>query len=162
MRIITLAALSMLFTVSSGGCEPADRAPDAAASETVRYRVGINMLDGIVVTVDGVPLDPGSTGIDVEYSDYAAALASPLFHVETSIGGSVVDAIDIGIGACEERCNEIEWEGCLGQPVEDEQVLAHYDENGVFLGGALSPRSWRGYDCMRCTFLDGFNFVVCS
>lgn len=164
MRMMMLQLASVAVVASAASCEGGSNAPlpDAAVDKTVHYSVAINSREGVTVKVDGVPLGPDSNGIDVEYPDYASALAAPLFHVETWINDDLVDAIDIGIGACEEQCASSQLEACAGQPVTEERVSASYDESGFFEGGAQDPRGWRWIGCVRCTFLDGFDFVVCT
>ncbi len=129
---------------------------------SVQYIVGIDWQPGIVVTVDGVALDPFETLITPEYPDFDTAITAPLFRIETWREGSSVEAIDIGFGACAWFCAQLD-DYCIGEDTVVETVGIHYDDTGQFQGYALDPRNWRGRGCVFCTFRgDAELFVFCT
>jgi hypothetical protein len=151
----TLAVLGMV-SVAIPGC-----VGEPPGDPGVRYVAAISApSDSFVVTVDGVPLasDP-SAGI-VEYDDYEAALEAPLLRIETWLGEEIVDAIDIGIGACEEDC--VSLRNCVPQDLVEEVAPVEVSADGVFLGWGETVRSWRGTGCLRCTYKDGSGFAHCT
>jgi hypothetical protein len=138
------------------GCQGADDLHYSPSTE-VTYAVSLNVPSGLRVTVDGVD----TTSFYVRYEDHDAALASPLFHLETWSDDTLLDAIEIGFGACEAECPQTDL-GCEAGHVVHEVAEALSDANGLFLGASNDPRSWRGVGCLSCVFEDGTHAVVCT
>jgi hypothetical protein len=156
---------ALVLAASACGAEPV-AIPDATVDPTVHYFVGLGYaLPGITVVVNGVVRAITATGeyqpLRVAYEKIAVARASPLFHVETFDGDGLVEAIDVGFGACEDWCATEDLD-CAGQETESESVAVFIAADGTFLDFADDPRRWRGVGCMFCEFADGPGFVVCT
>jgi hypothetical protein len=141
-----------------GGCDD-----DVVIEYAVGVGTAVGTIPDFIVTVDGAEIDPSETYIRAEYPDFETAITSPLYRIETWRDGELVEAIDIGFGACAFECAIDGDEHCVGEDTILEHVGVDIDEGGCFVGGVLpNPRQWRGGGCMECRFHSGGSGIWCA